>query len=178
MMMTLAPFVTMEVIWFCCSATVLLAGAYWTFGLNPALVRSSVNSWPARTQFCEVLSGSATPIVELAGKPAAGVAPLLAPPPEPPRLEQPASAIAAIVAIAAEARMTFFMSTSLGGTEKNRRQPRGLRSLGRTVASGPPDGVGVCEPSGPTCTGRPSSGPDRRPRPSRPRIDGLPCRLL
>src|SRR4051812_26166031 len=114
MMMTLAPFVTMELIWFCCSATVLLAGAYWTLGLNPALVRPSVNSWPARTQFSEVLSGSATPMDEPSGKPAAGVAPLLDPPPEPPRLEQPASAMAAIVAIAADARMTFFMSTSLG----------------------------------------------------------------
>ncbi len=96
-MITLAPLAIMALIWFCCSATPLLAN--WTVGLKPALESPSLNSFSASTQFSLVFLGSATPMAESCGKPP--VPPLV--PPEGPGSARPqaVSASAAIAAIAA-----------------------------------------------------------------------------
>src|SRR6476620_2713099 len=93
-MMTLAPLVTMALIWFCCSETPPLAN--WTSALNPAPFRPSLNSFSARTQFSLVFCGSATPMEEFWSNPAA---PLLEPP-EGSERPQPVSASAAMAATA------------------------------------------------------------------------------
>src|SRR6476661_9273593 len=94
-MMTLAPLVTMALIWFCCSETPPLAN--WTSALNSAPFRPSLNSFSARTQFSLVFCGSATPMEEFWSNPAA---PLLEPP-EGSERPQPVSASAAMAATAA-----------------------------------------------------------------------------
>src|SRR6478735_9520189 len=93
--MTLAPLVTMALIWFCCSDTPPLAN--WTSALNPAPLRPSLNSFSARTQFSLVFWGRATPMEEFWSNPAA---PLLDPPDGSER-PQPVSASAAMAATAA-----------------------------------------------------------------------------
>jgi hypothetical protein len=65
--MTLAPLVTMDWIWFCCSETPPLANC--TSPLKPAWDRPSLNSCSARTQFSEVFCGRATPMKESCAKP-------------------------------------------------------------------------------------------------------------
>ncbi len=62
MMIAFAPLVTIDWIWACWSGTGLPALAYWMSALKPASSIDFSNAAPARTQFCEVLAGSATPI--------------------------------------------------------------------------------------------------------------------
>src|SRR3569833_2676554 len=103
--MTFAPLVIIASIWFCCSATVFVAGAYCTLGLKPAEVRPSVNSFPASTQFSDVLSGRAIPTT----------ASLANPPDEAPvdglsdREPHPLAIISAATAVTAIAILRVFM---------------------------------------------------------------------
>src|ERR1700710_542548 len=107
MMRTFAPLVFIDEIWLACSAAVLAEGAYWTSALKPALVIASVKSFPARTQFSDVLSGRATPMVEPALNPAAFVVVPVS------RLEQPERAMSATAATAtvviASLRIIYFL---------------------------------------------------------------------
>jgi hypothetical protein len=95
-MMTLAPLVTMVLIWFCCSETPPLAN--WTSGLKPASVSPSLNSFSASTQFSLVFWGRATPIEESLGN----ASPPPVPPPVVPVSERP-QAVSASAAMAATA---------------------------------------------------------------------------
>ena len=67
--------VTIVWIWFCCSATPLLANC--TSTLKPASVMSFLKMFSARTQFSEVFLGSATPIRAPWSKPLAAADPPL-----------------------------------------------------------------------------------------------------
>ena len=62
MMTALAPLVIMPEICDCWSGTGLPALAYWMSALKPASSIDFLNAAPARTQFCEVLAGRATPM--------------------------------------------------------------------------------------------------------------------
>src|SRR6478672_5160125 len=96
---TLAPLVTIDWIWFCCSETPPLANA--TSDLKPAADRSVLNRFSASTQFSEVFCGRETPMRESAGN-FSDEPPLLLLLLEPPLSErpQPASARAATAATA------------------------------------------------------------------------------
>src|SRR4029453_18201566 len=95
-MMTLAPLVTMALIWFCCSDTPPLAN--WTSGLNPAPLRPSLNSFSARTQFSLVFCGRATPIIESLGNASPPAVLLLEPLSERPQAVSASAAMAATAA--------------------------------------------------------------------------------
>ena len=134
MMMTFAPFVTIELIWFCCSATVLLAGAFCTSASKPASVKASLKSDSASTQFSLVPSGSATPMSESAANPASASPPAWG---ASVLVEQPASA-SAVTAVNAATVSNFFICQSLSwcncvgsiSVSLEARGPSALRFLG------------------------------------------------